>query len=62
MVKLKELGLACDLTKSCGDLGIMANRWWHMPLIPVLRKQRRVDLYQFKDILVFYTNKSCLTN
>ena len=62
MVKLKELGLACDLTESYGDFGIMVNRWWHMSLIPALRKQRQVDLYEFKVSLVYKATQRNLKN
>ena len=27
--------------------------WWCLPLIPVLGRQRQVDLYEFKDSLVY---------
>jgi hypothetical protein len=27
--------------------------WWHMPLIPALRRQRQVDLCDFETSLVY---------
>jgi hypothetical protein len=27
--------------------------WWHIPLIPVLRKPRQVDLSEFETSLVY---------
>ena len=30
--------------------------WWHTPLIPALRRQNQVDLYEFKANLVYIVN------
>ena len=30
-----------------------AGRWWRMPLIPALRRQRRADLCEFEASLVY---------
>jgi hypothetical protein len=52
------------LLKNCGPAG----RWWHMPLIPALGRQRQVDFWvrgqpglqsEFQDSQG-YTEKSCL--
>ena len=32
---------------------ISAELWWHTPLIPALRRQRQVGLYEFKASLVY---------
>lgn len=28
-------------------------KWWHMPLVPALRKQRREEFCEFKSFLVY---------
>ena len=49
---------------------VLAGQWWHMPLIPVLGRQRQVDLCEFMANLVYRassrtgskaTEKPCLT-
>ena len=31
----------------------MARQWWHVPLIPVLKRQRQVNLCEFEFSLVY---------
>jgi hypothetical protein len=42
---------------------IPVGQWWCMPVIPALRRQRQVDVYEFDAILVQvsqdYTEKPC---
>ena len=42
--------------------GKVVRQWWHTPLIPALRRQRQVDLCEFKvspDYRPAYTEKPC---
>jgi hypothetical protein len=50
------------------EIEIVAGRWWHMPLIPALRRQRQADFWvrgqpglrsEFQDSQG-YTEKPCL--
>jgi hypothetical protein len=31
-------------------------RWWYMPLIPALERQKQVDLWEFETSLVYRTS------
>ena len=34
-------------------IDIWAGRWWHMPFIPALGRERQADLCEFKASLVY---------
>jgi len=35
------------------NLDLHSQPWWHMPLIPALRRQRQEDLYEFWANLIY---------
>lgn len=39
----------------------LTGRWWCMALIPALRKQRQMDLSEFKDSLAYKVNSRTVT-
>ena len=34
-------------------LTMSARQWWHMPLVPALRRQRQVDFWEFEASLFY---------
>jgi hypothetical protein len=40
----------------------LAGRWWHTPLIPALRRGRKVDLCEFKTSLVYSSSSRTARN
>ena len=41
------------LPKSVFNNKNRAGQWWHMPLLPALRRQRQADLCKFEASLVY---------
>jgi hypothetical protein len=42
------------LLSSKNNIAVCA--WWHMPLVPALKRQRQVDLSEFRASLVYIVN------